>query len=107
MYLKYFLESGIFAQDSKDLESRTLFYFVTDLSDVNALGLRAYISGKSLAPLLQLLHIASLSETIHIHSCDTQTPQTAVHDNLLTVTYEIVLLCVILLEKTINSHHFS
>ena len=32
MYLKYFLESGIFAQDSKDLESRTLFYFVTDPS---------------------------------------------------------------------------
>ena len=30
MYLKYFLESGIFAQDSKDLESRTLFYFVMD-----------------------------------------------------------------------------
>ena len=30
MYLKYFLESGIFAQDSKDSESRTLFYFVTD-----------------------------------------------------------------------------
>ena len=29
MYLKYFLESGIFAQDSKDSESRTLFYFVT------------------------------------------------------------------------------
>ena len=26
MYLKYFLESGIFAQDSKDSESRTLFY---------------------------------------------------------------------------------
>ena len=32
MYLKYFLESGIFAQDSKDSESRTLFYFVTDPS---------------------------------------------------------------------------
>ena len=34
MYLKYFLESGIFAQDSKDSESRTLFYFVTDPSEV-------------------------------------------------------------------------
>ena len=33
MYLKYFLESGIFAQDSKDSESRTLFYFVTDPSE--------------------------------------------------------------------------
>ena len=32
MYLKYFLESGIFAQDSKDSESRKLFYFVTDPS---------------------------------------------------------------------------
>ena len=32
MYLKYFLESGILAQDSKDSESRTLFYFVTDPS---------------------------------------------------------------------------
>ena len=32
MYLKCFLESGIFAQDSKDSESRTLFYFVTDPS---------------------------------------------------------------------------
>ena len=32
MYLKYFLESGIFAQDSKDSESCTLFYFVTDPS---------------------------------------------------------------------------
>ena len=32
MYLKYFLESGIFAQDSKDSEFRTLFYFVTDPS---------------------------------------------------------------------------
>ena len=32
MYLKYFLESGIFAQDSKDSESHTLFYFVTDPS---------------------------------------------------------------------------
>ena len=36
MYLKYFLESGIFAQDSKDSESRTLFYFVTDPSDIEA-----------------------------------------------------------------------
>ena len=34
MYLKYFLESGIFAQDSKDSESRTLFYFVTDPSTI-------------------------------------------------------------------------
>ena len=33
MYLKYFLESGIFAQDSKDSESRTLFYFMTDPSE--------------------------------------------------------------------------
>ena len=33
MYLKYFLEYGIFAQDSKDSESRTLFYFVTDPSE--------------------------------------------------------------------------
>ena len=32
MYLKYLLESGIFAEDSKDLESRTRLYFVTDLS---------------------------------------------------------------------------
>ena len=32
MYLKYLLESGIFAQDSKDSESHTLFYFVTDPS---------------------------------------------------------------------------
>ena len=32
MYLKYFLESGIFAQDSKDSESHTLFYFVMDPS---------------------------------------------------------------------------
>ena len=37
MYLKYFLESGIFAQDSEDSESRTLFYFVTDPSVVLAL----------------------------------------------------------------------
>ena len=34
MYLKYFLESGIFAQDSKGSESRTLFYFVTDPSRI-------------------------------------------------------------------------
>ena len=34
MYLKYFLESGIFAQDSKDSESRTLFYFMTDPSSM-------------------------------------------------------------------------
>ena len=32
MYLKYFWESGFFAQDSKDSESCTLFYFVTDPS---------------------------------------------------------------------------
>ena len=30
MHLKYFLESGIFAQDSKDSESLTLFYFMMD-----------------------------------------------------------------------------
>ena len=39
MYLKYFLESGIFAQDSKHSESRTLFYFVTDPSGQARLGL--------------------------------------------------------------------
>ena len=38
MYLKYFLESGIFAQDSKDSESRTLFYFVTDPSPTTKYG---------------------------------------------------------------------
>ena len=44
----------------------------------------------------------SLSEIIHIHSCDTQTPQTGVHD---TVTYEIVLLCASTGER--YCHHFS
>ena len=29
-----------------------------DLPDMYALGLRAYISGKSLVPMLQLLHVA-------------------------------------------------
>ena len=38
MYLKYFLESGIFAQDSKDSESRTLFYFLTDPSHYHLAG---------------------------------------------------------------------
>ena len=28
--MKYYLESGIFTQDSKVLESHTLFYFVTN-----------------------------------------------------------------------------
>ena len=31
-YLKYYLEFGIFVQDSKDSESRTLFYILTDPS---------------------------------------------------------------------------
>ena len=46
MYLKYFLESGIFAQDSKDSESRTLFYFVTDPSSEGLLAF-LFLTGRS------------------------------------------------------------
>ena len=54
MYLKYFLESGIFAQYSKDSESRTLFYFVTNPS------------GKSLLPMLHIIITCTAVVTYHI-----------------------------------------
>ena len=49
---------------------------------------------------IYLYRLLIRDHTIHIHSCDTQTLQTAVRDTSLTVTYEIVLL-VLLLEKAI------
>ena len=49
-------------------------------------------------------YITSLSEIIHIHSYDTHTPQTAVHDTLFVDCYILnmkLCYCVLLLEKAI------
>ena len=72
---------------------------------------------------VQLCHIASylssyitsLSETIHIHLCDTHTPQTAVHDTLFVDCYILnmkLCYCVLVLEKLfssfqLNVHHVA